>query len=104
MEFSIELATPGDDSAIRRLLATNPVPGRVTVTYEREPDYFLGCGTSGRCHQVLIARHLPAGEIVGIGSRAIRPLFVNGEVEEVGYLSQLRVRSEERRVGKEGRS
>jgi hypothetical protein len=91
MEFRIDLAVPEDDPAIRRLLATNQIPGIVNVTYEREPDYFLGCGTMGRLCQVGVARHESSGQIVGVACRAIRPLFVNGRVEEVGYLGQLRV-------------
>jgi hypothetical protein len=90
-EFSFDLATPEDDAAIRQLLATNPVPGHITLTYEREPDYFLGCGTMGHFWQVLVARHRPTGAVAGIVCRATRPLFVNGQVEEVGYWSQLRV-------------
>lgn len=93
MEFSFDLATPDDDPAIRRLLATNPVPGRVTLTYEREPSYFLGCGTMGQSYQVLVARHHngSGGELAGVACRAVRSLFVNGQVENVGYLGQLRV-------------
>jgi hypothetical protein len=91
MEFILELATPTDDPDIRRLLATNPIPGQIALTYEREPDYFLGCGTMGHCYQVVVARHRPGGELAGVVSRATRRLFINGQVEEVGYLSQLRI-------------
>jgi hypothetical protein len=91
MEFIFDLATPADDAAIRRLLANNPVPGQVTVTYEREPDFFLGCGTLGHFCQVLVARHQPSGEVAAVATRTTRPLYINGHVEEVGYLSQLRV-------------
>jgi hypothetical protein len=91
MEFVFDLATPADDPAIRRLLANNPVPGQVTVTYEREPGYFLGCGVMGRFYQILVARHQPSGEVAAVASRTIRPLFINGQVEEVGYIGQLRV-------------
>lgn len=90
-EFVFDLATPADDPAIRRLLADNPVPGQVTVTYEREPDYFLGCGTMGRFFQVLVARRQPGGEVAAVATRTTRPLFVNGQIEEVGYIGQLRV-------------
>ena len=92
-EFSFGLATEEDDPAIRRLLADNPVPGNVAITYEREPNYFLGCGTMGRFWQVAVARHTPTGKIVGLACRATRPVFINGSVEEVGYLGQLRVDS-----------
>ncbi len=89
MNFQIDLANPDDDAAIRRLLATNAAPGRVTVTYEREPNYFAGCATMGRTCQSLVAR---AGEgIVGVACRATRPMFVNGREVRVGYLGQLRV-------------
>ncbi len=91
MEFSLELATPADDPAIRRLLATNPVPGQIMTTYEREPDYFLGCPTMGHFWQVLVGRHRPDDHLAGVACRAARARFVNGRVEEVGYLSQLRV-------------
>ena len=90
-EFSFGLATADDDHAIRQLLAHNPVPGRVTVTYEREPNYFLGCGTMGRFWQVAVARYTPTGQIVGLACRTTRPMFINGTIEEVGYLGQLRV-------------
>lgn len=90
-EFIFALATAADDADIRRLLAENPVPGRVTVAYERSPDYFLGCGTMGPFHQVMAVRHRPTGELAAIACRAVRPLFVNGEREDVGYLGLLRV-------------
>ncbi len=89
--FSFELARPGDDADLRRLLATNPVSGRVSVTFEREPDYFSACPTMGRFHQVLVARERETGALAGVACRATRPLFVNGEAHEVGYLGQLRV-------------
>lgn len=91
MEFVFELATPADDPAIRRLLATGPIPGGITVTYEREPNYFLGCSTMGSFYQVMVGRRWPDGEVVGLSCRATRPLFINGRVEEIGYLGQLRI-------------
>lgn len=91
MNFRIELARPDDDAGIRRLLANNPVPGNPPVIYAREPNYFLGCDTMGDFWQVVVARHIPTGEIAGVGCRAVRTLFVNGKARRVGYLGQLRV-------------
>lgn len=98
-DFSYELAGPEDDAALRRLLAGNPIPGNMTLTYEREPGYFRGCGTMGRFWQVLVARHGPDGKIAAVLCRATQPRFVNGEVTEVGYLGQLRVDHEFRGRG-----
>lgn len=91
MEFDIELAAPQDDPAIRRLLATSAMPGDITVTFEREPDYFLGCGTMGHFCQVIVARHRPSGDIAGLACRAGGPRFVNGQVQALGYLGQIRI-------------
>lgn len=91
MDVTFELATPDDDPALRRLLATNPLPGSVTVTYEREPNYFLGCSVMGHFYQVPIARCCASGVLAGVAFRGIRPCFVNGQIEQVGYLGQLRI-------------
>jgi len=91
MDFSITLATPADDPAIRQLLADNPMPGALSLSYRREPDYFYGCETMGPFCQVPIARHRSSGRLAGIICRSSRLLFVNGQPQEVGYLSQLRI-------------
>lgn len=85
----IGLATPADDPAIRYLLAANPVPGRVTVTFEREPNFFAGCATMGAT-QTLVARDA-TNAVVALACRATRDAFVNGAVERIGYLGVLRV-------------
>lgn len=88
-ELAFALATRGDDAGIRHLLATNAMPGRIRLRFEREPDYFSGCGAMGPFTQVLVAR---AGErVVGLACRAVRPMFVAGRRENVGYLGQLRI-------------
>lgn len=84
--ISFSLASRDDDPGIRRLLATNPMPGRIRVRFEREPDYFAGCTPDT---QVLVARD--GGRVVGVACRDIRKLYVNGVAEEVGYLGQLRI-------------
>lgn len=91
MSYTFELARPTDDPAIRRLLRENPVPGQMDLTYEREPDYFLAAPVMGRLSQTLVARHNQTGSVVGLATRSVRRLFVNGQPEDVGYIGQLRV-------------
>src|SRR5262245_19058987 len=91
MDVRFRLATSADDAEIRRLLAAHPLPGRIALTLEREPDYFLGCATMGSPCQVIVGRDGATGDLVGVACRALRSLWVNGEVREVGYLAQLRV-------------
>ena len=84
--ISFALASPSDDAGIRRLLATNPMPGRIRLRFEREPSYFAGCAPGT---DVLVARD--GTQVVGVACRSIRKLYINGVAEDVGYLGQLRV-------------
>jgi hypothetical protein len=91
MQLCFDLARPADDAAIRRLLRRQAVPGRVSVTFEREPEFWKGCAVTGMDSQVLVARTVAAGEIVGVACRSVRDVFVNGRPLRLGYLGQLRV-------------
>ncbi|HSP17665.1 MAG TPA: hypothetical protein VLV78_23170 [Thermoanaerobaculia bacterium] len=91
-EVVFSMATHDDDAALRRLLASSPMPGHIRLRLEREPDYFAGCGTMGSFTQVLVARD--AERVVGLSCRAVRTLYVNGQPEDVGYLGHLRVQRE----------
>ena len=84
--ITFSLATRDDDAGIRRLLATNAMPGPIRVRFEREPDYFAGCTETT---DVLVARE--GARVVGVACREVRKLYVNGVAEDVGYLGQLRV-------------
>ncbi|RPJ52646.1 MAG: hypothetical protein EHM24_34035 [Acidobacteria bacterium] len=90
-DVEVRLARESDDADIRALLRATPVEGRVVLTYEREPDYFLGCSTIGPRVQTLVARQRATGDLVALACRAVRPLWVNGVIQEVGYLGHLRV-------------
>jgi len=83
-----ELASPADDAELRQVLAATPVPGRVSVSFRREPSFFGAAAVEGEFHQTIAARD---GSIVGLASRSVRHRFVNGAAMPVGYLSSLRV-------------
>lgn len=91
MSFRLYIAGPDDDVEIRGLLARSPVPGRITIAYEREPSYFDGCRTMGPFHQVVVARDEASGALAAVACRTIRRRYVDGEPRDVGYLGQLRV-------------
>jgi len=89
-DFAFTIATPADDREILAMLRDNPVPGTIAIAYERHPSYFLGCGVMGDFHQTVIARHRQSGMLAGLGCRAIRRMFINGQATDAGYLGQLR--------------
>ncbi|HEY2115841.1 MAG TPA: GNAT family N-acetyltransferase [Candidatus Angelobacter sp.] len=90
MRVSVNLAGPADDAAIRLLMRRQPMPGRVTVTFEREPNFSLGCAVTGEDCRILVARS-EDNEIVGVACASVRNVFVNGREQRLGYLGQLRV-------------
>jgi hypothetical protein len=71
-------------------LRESPLPGRVALSYEREPCYFAASALEGPFHQTIVAREPGTGEVLACANRSVRPRFVNGEARPVGYMSQLR--------------
>ncbi len=91
MTGTVGLAVPADDEQIRGLVRRHAMPGRVSLAFEREPDFSLGCAVTGDQYQIVVARAPDTGEIVGVACRSIRHVFVNGHPHRIGYLGQLRV-------------
>ena len=85
------LATPADDSEVRRLLRENPMPGRISIALEREPDANLAANVEGDVHHTIVARDERSGRLIAMGSVSVRYRYVNGEPTRVGYLGQLRL-------------
>jgi hypothetical protein len=86
-DLQFSLATEVDDSGIRRLLRENPMAGRISLSLEREPDYFTDARHTE--HQTIVARH--QARVVCVGTCSFRQRFVNGEPRRVGYLGGLRL-------------
>jgi hypothetical protein len=89
--YTIELAAPDDDAALRAVLAQTPMEGRVSVAFRREPSFFAAAAVEGRFHQVVLGRDRVNQNVVGFGVRSIGERYVNGSPEPVGYLSGLRI-------------
>ena len=90
-DVALALASPADDPELRRLLRETPIGGEIRLTFEREPDFFRAAVVDGVSRQTVIARDMRDGRIVGMGSRAVHDVFLNGEAARLGYLSQLRL-------------
>lgn len=84
------LASPVDDSQLRKLMRETVVPGHIRIAYTREPDFFEAYRDCNDNTQVMVADD--KGQIAGVSCRSIRHLLVNGKPSSVGYLSGLRLR------------
>jgi hypothetical protein len=91
----VELAGPGHDAQLRALLRDHAMPGWVELALEREPDYFAAAPTLGEPSQTIVG--LEGEKVVGMGCRAVRQVYLNGQAASLGYLSGLRLRESSRR-------
>ena len=98
-DFRIDVAGPGDDDDVRRVLRANPMPGAFALAFTREPSFLHAAGIEGETSETILARDLASGQVVGTGSRAVAAAFVDGQRARLGYLSQLRVDEPYRGMG-----
>ncbi len=89
--FRFELAGPGDDADLRHILANTIMAGQIGLSFCREPSYFEAAVVEGRFRQVVAARDLDSGRLVGFGARSVSRRYLNGQPADVGYLSSLRL-------------
>jgi hypothetical protein len=86
---SFSVAKRSDEAELRAFLRDHPTPGAVSLSFEREPDYFRGEGVAGADDVNIVARR--EGRIVCMGRCTRRELYIEGRRRCVGYLSALRL-------------
>lgn len=85
-----KIATPASEPALRKLLRENPVSGNIHVSLEREPNAFHAAAVTGDVYQLILAYVDKQREPTGLGARFELDAYVNGQVQRIGYLSELR--------------
>jgi len=88
--FEFALATEADDAELRALLRKIAMPGNITLSFLREPSFFLAEQAGSTTNQVIVCKDHQKGQLVGMGSRSIRCVYIDGIPARVGYLSMLR--------------
>ena len=94
--YRFALATASDDADLRERMRRDWMRGSISVSFRREPSYFLGCGVQGEGTQVIQCRDTGTGQLMGMGSRTSRCCFVNGVIARMGHLADLRAAPEAR--------
>ena len=87
--FRVRRAGPDDDSELCALLRKVHIRGTLDVTQERDPSFYSILEAHLGEHEVWLVEN-DAGEVGGCGSVVWRPGWVDGRVEPVGYLADLR--------------
>jgi hypothetical protein len=94
--YVFELAQTRDDARLRACMAGVWMEGRMAVSFRREPSYFAASRLQGDDVQVIKCTDRVDGRIVGMGSRSMQRLHVNGAPQRLGYLADLRATPEGR--------
>jgi hypothetical protein len=77
------------DKQIRELLSSNPMPGNISLVYQKNPSLFDAIEVGNRKTQLLVVKD--DNKVVGFQTRSLKDLYINGQVMGVGYLGNLRI-------------
>lgn len=88
--FEFSLAGETEDEELRALLRRIAMPGNITLSFQREPSFLLAEQAGSVASQVMVCRDRTKDQLVGMGSRSIRRVYIDGKPALVGYLSMLR--------------
>lgn len=91
MPATFDLATAGDDAALRAMLRAMPVPGTVALATAREPAFHDADAALGERVETLVAREQPGWPPVAVLQRAVRTVYAAGAPVRVAYVGGLRV-------------
>jgi hypothetical protein len=89
--FLFETASEKDNQELLKRLEKDYMEGDIQVVFKRQPNYFYSLQATSKFQQVLTLRDRQANKIIGIGSRVIKPVYINGNPSTIGYLSDLRL-------------
>ena len=96
VELRFGLATASDDAELRARMSADIMPGKIAVSFRREPSFFAGCDVLGRQYQIIKCTDDSSNRIIGLGSRYINSCYINGAERRTGYLADLRIQPEYR--------
>jgi hypothetical protein len=96
--FTFRLASPGDSGEILEILEEGYYSGNMCLLYTRRDDAFTSLMREGEEVDIITCRDTRDNTIASIGACALRTLYVNGEPAKVGYLFNLKTRSEYRKM------
>jgi predicted N-acetyltransferase YhbS len=96
LSVSIRPAELTDGPSLLELSRNCPMHGAISLTIEREPDFFALSRARGSA-RTLVAE--AGGRLVGCVGLARRPAWVDGRRAEIAYLADLKVAPAQRRSG-----
>jgi len=88
--LSYHIATPADAEAIKQLLRSTAMPGRISLSFESQLPHDAPEGFEKVFHQTIVAKDSEQ-MVRGVSTRSGAELFVNGTPQFIGYYGLLRL-------------
>src|SRR5437867_2366030 len=88
MTTEIRLAQLSDNDRLLNLFSSVPMEGDLVLATRRDPDFFALYNMQGVTAECLVAE--TEGNLTGVGTFLIRPGWLDGREQPVGYLGDLR--------------
>ena len=88
MTTEIRSARQSDNGQLLNLFSSVPMEGDLVLSTRRDPDFFALYNMQGGSAECLVAE--TEGDLTGVGTFLIRPGWLDGRKQPVGYLGDLR--------------
>lgn len=88
--LTIEYASQNDNEGIRDVIRHTSMEGPIKMIFDRNPSYFDALLLEGDEHRTIIGRD-DKGTVRGVGSCVFSNVYINGNVQRMGYLHNLRL-------------
>ncbi|MDF3030686.1 MAG: family N-acetyltransferase [Moraxellaceae bacterium] len=92
--YAVRAALPSDDAFILRLVGAPQPSTGLTLGFERQPSYFQSAGVSHQSPDILVATHRDHQGLAAVVNMGRRPVYVNGERQDIRFGSDMRVSPE----------
>lgn len=88
--LNIDYAVREDDKAIRRIIRNTQMESPISIVFDRQPSYFDSLKLEGNDHITIVGKD-QGGIVRGFGTCVFKKAFINGNIETIGYLHNLRL-------------
>ena len=88
--------TEGDNKEVLDLINSTSVKGDIEVSFTKEPDYLKALKVCADDVQTVIGKVNDKVEI--LGTRSLKKVYINGEKETLGYLSDLKISKNAKKI------
>lgn len=97
MSYAIRPATRADGNGILDLLRRTPQEGLIHLSFERDPDFFIGACVSCEEPDIWVAEDAAVpGRVAAVFNIGVRSIYINGVPQSVRYAHDLRIDPEYR--------